>query len=191
MPILPWVKVRKGEPLLADMNIWDDDFYYILDTSDTKLQIDQMDLETFNPLNTPFTFQRSSLISYHFLESQAISLSNISSIVVLMRGAAFNQPVHPVNFKNTTDPTQAQTSVVPIIEVYYPFWTSTADSTADLIISKTNFLDSLPIRVSPNLLKERNIRFKLYYLTKTGFMREVIIPFSKTFSMQIAFNLTI
>lgn len=191
MPILPWIKVRKGDDLLSGVNIWDDDYYYILDTSDTKIEVDQMNLETFNSRNAPYFFQRTSLISYHFLESQAISLSNISSILVMMRGAAFNQPVHPVNFKNTTDPTQAQTSIVPIIEVYYPFWTSTADATADLIISKTNFLDSLPIRISPNLLKERNIRFKLYYLTKTGFLREVIIPFSKTFSMQIAFSLTI
>lgn len=190
IPILPWKKVKVSEvPFGPGEANWPDDYYYVLDTSCASVEINQMSIETFNPANAPAIFQKTSPINFHFQESEAISLSNISSIVVLMRGVGFNQPVYPVNFVGTGDPTQAQTSQIPIIEVYYPFWTGTSDVSSDLVISKTNFRDSIPITVSPNMFKERHIRFKLYYVTKNGYLREVVIPFSKTFTMQIAFAL--
>lgn len=188
IPVLPWKKCIVKKLAVTPLRIpWPDNEFYILDTTAANIDFDQHGLELFNSACSPHTFQKCSPIRYNFSDSDVMSISSISSFVVLMRGVGFNQPVYPVNFKGMTDVSQAQTTQIPVIEVYYPFWQKTSDATSELIISKSNFRDSIPIEISPSLFRERNIRFKIFYITKNGNLRDVIIPMTKPFTMQIAF----
>lgn len=174
LPSLPWIKTEipsANYPHPA----------YLLDTTQANLSFHRDYVRT--------TYGLTNMAKLHFSGADVTSMTNISSFIVTMGGASFNQQVHPVNFSPTTA-SAAQTTTVPIIEVYYPLLQKPTDLTTDLLIIKEAFSNAAPIRINPSLLRERSITFKVWCILKDGRMREVLIPSSAVFAMQICFELS-
>ena len=169
------------------------DFFYVLNTSYAKVNFQQCNVMyrsgtgTGIPLDN-FPASYGSEIEYNFVESDAVTSSNINSIVLKMDGANLNEQVFPVNISRITM-NSAQTTTVPIIQVYYPAWNKPSDLTGDLIVSKDVFSSAAPININPQMLKERSLRFKLYYITSKGEMREVCITETTPFCFKLCFEL--
>lgn len=182
LPSLPWIKLNKrliDNPLFRER--YPEDYLYILNTMTANV--------TFRKNENVFYGQYTTdTIEYNFVESDAISTSNISSIVLTMNGATFNQQVYPVNMSAKTS-SASQTATMPVIEVYYPLWNRPSDMTTVMIISHENFLNAAPITINPNMLRERTLKFKLHYITVEGKMREMTIPKGCPFSFQLCFGL--
>ena len=196
LPSLPWIKVYNP----VDMNTGNHrylecfgDFFYVLNTSYTKVNFQQTNVmyksgsAVIMPVDS-FPLCYGSEIEYNFVESDAVTSSNINSIVLKMDGANLNEQVFPVNISRISM-NSAQTTTVPIIQVYYPAWNKPSDLTGDLIVSKDVFSSAAPININPQMLKERSLRFKLYYITSKGEMREVCITETTPFSFQLCFEL--
>ena len=172
-PSLPWIKTHLSLPNYPNPA-------YLLDTTQAKVGIQSNYVEMEEAT--------SSLLTLHFTGSDVTTLSNISSFIVTMNGASFNQQVYPINFQANTA-SAAQTTTVPIVEVYYPVFQNPSDLTTDLIVIKDAFSDAAPIAINPGLLKERTIKFKVWRVLKDGRMKEVVIPASSVFCMQLCFEL--
>ena len=190
LPSLPWKKIAPW---------WDDgtsmfdgappeDYIYILDTKESTFSQEYSSYLVHELFESANLWYKYSIFKYKFPTSDVVTCSDISSIVLCMNGAAFNQMVYPVNMTRLSA-TQAQTSMIPIIDVFYPFWTRPSDTKTDLIIVKENFSSSAPCNINPSLLRERSIKFKLYYITNNGVMREMYIPKHTNFSFQLCFEL--
>lgn len=181
LPSLPWLKRTNF------LTGWPEEFMWLLNTDEANV--------TFQPNAFQMLFpgtghwKHGTIVTYNFPESDAIVMSDVESILLVMNGTSFNQQVFPVNFTDTTR-SAAQIGTIPIIEVYYPAWTKPSDRTSTLIVKRDEFTNSAPININPSLLKERVIKFKLYYITSSGEMREILIPRESPFSFQIAFELT-
>lgn len=196
LPSLPWIKIYNP----VDMSTGNrrhlecfGDFFYVLNTSYAKVNFQQCNVMYRSGTGTgipPDNFPASygSEIEYNFVESDAVTSSNINSIVLKMDGANLNEQVFPVNISRITM-NSAQTTTVPIIQVYYPAWNKPSDLTGDLIVSKDVFSSAAPININPQMLKERSLRFKLYYITSKGEMREVCITETTPFCFQLCFEL--
>lgn len=182
IPSLPWIKV-KNDGRFTDASLVGDDYFYALDTRQAKINISNCNAIL---LNRDARYIPSK-VSYHFVESDALSISDISSIILCMNGGTFNQQVYPINISPQTM-SAAQTTSVPIIEVYYPLWTRPSDTTTEMVISRTEFTNAAPIRINPSLLKERAFTFKLYYITHDGTMHEMYLPVGEPFSFQLCFE---
>lgn len=143
-----------------------------------------------DPTPAPLEYRTLSMpeFTYHFTDSDAVTISSVRSICLTMTGGNFNQQVFPVN----VTPSQlaaAQTTNIPILEVYYPVWSRPSDMTTDMIISRESFSNAAPIEISPYLLRERTLTFKLFYITSKGEKREMLIPDESPFTFQICFEL--
>lgn len=182
LPNLPWLK-RKN--FLANFPY---EYIYFLNTANARVELGSSITRKVNRILSPSIYYTNLSVKYHFPESDVISMVNISSLILVMNGASFNQQVFPVNFSDTTS-RQAQISQIPIIEVYYPFLTHPSDHTSTLYISKESFSDAAPININPSLLKERVLSFKLFYITMNGEMKEILLPPFSTFTFQLAFEL--
>lgn len=181
LPSLPWIKVKRY------ISTWPEEYMWMLNTADAKLGFQPDGFQQYVPSHDHW--KHGTIVTYNFPESDAISMTDVESIILVMNGTAFNQQVLPVNF-SARSAVVAQTGTVPIIELYYPFWSRPSDSTSTLIVKRDDFSNSAPININPSLLKERYIKFKLFYITSSGEMREIIIPRESPFSFQIAFELT-
>ena len=191
LPSLPWIKTHIELPESSTV-IWPE-YVYILDTREANVDITQnycqiMSGTSSDPGSKALTPHYVSLVSYHFITSDVMSLTNISSFVVTLNGASFNEQVYPVNFTATTA-SAMQTGTVPIIEVYYPVLSTPAEFTTDLIIAKDAFSNAAPIKINPALLKERVLKFKVWVIMKDGRMKEVVIPANSTLQLQVCFEL--
>lgn len=180
IPSLPWRKYMKPSDAY-----WPEDYIYVLDTRTAKTEVKTGSVW----LDDGREQIKGSELYYHFVESDAIAMSDLASILLVMNGVAFNQQVYPINFAGR-NASQALTTTVPIMEVYYPLWTRPSDHTSTLVISKETFSDAAPININPSLLRERFMKFKLYYITNSGEMREIILPEGSPFTIQIAFAIT-
>ncbi len=183
LPSLPWIK-RKN--FLANWPA-DEEYMWMLDTEQAYLSFQPDGFQMVVPY-TPL-WKYGTIVTYNFPESDAIEMTDIESIILVMNGTAFNQQVFPVNF-TPSSAVAAQIGTIPIIEVYYPAWDKPSDKTSTLIVKRDEFSNTAPININPSLLKERTIKFKLFYITSKGEMREILIPRESPFSFQIAFELT-
>lgn len=191
LPSLPWIKTHIELPEGSTV-IWPE-YVYILDTREANVSITQNYCQIMigsagEPSSKALTPHYISLVSYHFVASDVMSLTNIASFVVTLDGAAFNQQVYPINFRPATA-SAIQTGTVPIIEVYYPVLSSPAEFTTDLIVAKDSFSNAAPIKINPSLLKERSLKFKVWMILKDGRMKEVVIPANSLLQLQICFEL--
>lgn len=192
LPSLPWIKTHIELPEGSTV-IWPE-FVYILDTREANVSITQnycqimIGSDDGGSSSKALTPHYISLVSYHFVASDVMSLTNISSFVVTLDGASFNQQVYPVNFRPSTV-SAIQTGTVPIIEVYYPILSTPAEFTTDLIVAKDAFSNAAPIKINPSLLKERSLKFKVWMILKDGRMKEVVIPANSVLQLQICFEL--
>lgn len=131
----------------------------------------------------------TSILEYDFPASDALQCCDVTSIILTMNGAAFNPQVYPVNFSPETVQA-AQVQTIPIIDVFYPLWSTPTDLSTNMIVVRDAFNNAAPIKINPSLLKERSIKFKLYYITKDGRMHEMYIPRGSPFTFQLCFELT-
>lgn len=190
-PSLPWIKTKivVDDPFHPDPA--NAKIVYILDTKQAKTVITR----NYCRVNAnvegggePVSEENCDLVSYHFIGSDVTTLTNIASYVITMGGGTFNQQVYPVNFKASTA-SAAQTTNVPIVEVYYPNITSPSQFTTDLIVIKDDFTNAAPIKISPFLLKERVLKLKVWVILKDGRMKEVVIPANSILQLQVTFEL--
>lgn len=199
LPCLPWI--RKISDPTTDSSRYGDEFF-LLDTTQAVVEYHQdyvMSKHLYvvggtsvlpdGELDSVESFDhRYCAVDFKFIESDAVSISQVSSIVLTMNGAAFNQQVYPINF-DQSEMSSAQTTTVPIIDVYYPLCTRPSDWTTDMIVVKSDFTNAGPVTINPMMLKERSIKFKLYYITASGEMREMLIPSGSPFIFQLCFAL--
>ena len=191
LPSLPWIKIRPfwdgGESMFPDGTQNVPDYIYVLDTKQALYSVEQSQNVAYALEGEP-SFYHFPIYTFKFNTSDVVTCSDISSIVLCMNGTSFNQMVYPINISATTM-AESQTTTVPIVEVYYPMMTRPSDTRTDVIITKENFSSAAPCNINPSLLKERSIKFKLYYITNKGVMREMYIPTETNLSFQICFEL--
>lgn len=190
LPTLPWLKVPR--PAEMPETQWDEPYIYCLDTRYANLSTHRDEYHIIRNTNTPalpvYVNYLASRYEFHFTESDAITNTDISAIVLTMSGADFSQQVYPVNY-SVSNTSSALTTTVPIIEVYYPLWVKPSDKSTDLIVSKEDFNNAAPIVINPNLFKERVIKYKLHYINANGEMKEMLLPPGSPFQIQIVFEL--
>lgn len=180
LPSLPWMKVHRDNIQSASfLAQYDEDYLYVLNTLQANMSFRKGE-------NVFIGGYQTDTIEYNFVQSDAVSTTSISSIILTMDGASFTEQVYPVNFSVTTKKT-AQTTTVPILEVYYPMWTRPSDMTTTMIIARDSFENAAPVKINPYMLKERNLKFKLHYITTEGEMREMYIPLGVPFNFQLCF----
>lgn len=191
-PSLPWIPAHINFPEKAPGHY--PDVCYILDSFQAHAEITnnyvriegndavQQKGAATNPASC-------ALITYHFVTSDVMTLSNIASFVLTINGVAFNQQVYPVNFRPATVHA-AQTTKVPVVETYYPILDKPSEFTSDLVVEKEAFSNAAPIKVNPLTLKDRFYKFKVWVILKDGRMKEVVIPASSTLQLQVCFELS-
>lgn len=199
LPALPWVKIDNslltpfdpetgaGESIIGweEMNYGDSTFY-ILDTSRSILTVNK-DVVTSAWGGTLSTCISCQLI-YTFDNFDLTSIIPISAFVVVMDGVGMTSQTYPVNISSGNG-SSALTTSIPIIEVYYPLWQSVSDLSTNLIIIKDQFSNTAPVVIDPNALRERNIKFSVYYITTSGGMELLKIPPGTCLSMQVCFSI--
>lgn len=195
LPSLPW-----AYPVQATFSQWsslypaftEDHRFFILETQNAKIDFTPNALTTLYKSDDEFGDtilpREHAEITYHFLGSDMLQTNDVTSIILTMNGGAFNPQVFPVNFAPTTVQA-AQVQTIPIIDVYYPLWSTPVDLSSNLVVVRNAFEDAAPIKINPSLLKERSIKFKLYYITKDGRMHELFIPKGTPFTFQLCFEL--
>ncbi len=177
---LPWIRYRAGNAF----GNWDEEFIYFLDTRQSNLYPSQNDKGWQYSVDFTSTTPRIGLnLNYHFVGSDAVSVSNINSIALILDGVDVRNQVMPINL--TQDRHAGQVTTVPIIELYYPLCTKPSDLTTDLIIKNDQVSNTGPIKIDPQILKERSMRFKLVYITNAGNMRDMMIPGGSSISFQL------
>lgn len=187
LPTLPWIKV---------LNVVNNtyrhpgfgEYFYILNTKNTQFKINPKNASMTTDENVSFPIYETDELEYWFDSSDAAASTDIAALALCMNGVTLNQQLYPVNFTYATA-AAAVTSSIPIIDVYYPFWETVNNATADLIIVKEAFTNAAPIRAPISILNERSIKFKMVAITKTGEMRELFIPNHSNFCFQIIFQL--
>lgn len=199
-PALPWVKVDNsllppfnpatgsGKSILGweEMN-YGDSFFYVLDTSRSILTINQ-DAVTSPWQNSSSNQFLSSHLIYTFDNFDLTSIIPISAFIVVVDGIGMTSQTYPVNISSANG-SSALTTSIPIVEVYYPLWQSISDLSTNLIIIKDQFSNTAPVVIDPNALRERNLKFSVYYITTSGGMELLKIPPNTCLSMQVCFSI--
>ena len=178
LPTLPWKRYSTRE----QFGNWPDPYIYFLDTS--LANIDNVQKPTLPYMTGDPDYVNGNEITYHFVESDAVTVTDVSSLILCMQGVDFNNQVLPVNIARGQSHA-AQTTIVPIIDFYFPLWTRPSDLTTEFIVRQDQFSNAAPTNISPSLLKERSIKFKMYYVTNGGEMREMFMPASSILAFQL------
>ena len=210
MPCLPWIKIDNRQLLHwpvtnsdheetfrhpGYMPRWEeanfgDPYFYMLDTYSCPVEFKNDDIHLFKNTQQPLDEILTTSMEYIFPTVDTLSLINISSIVVIFDGVSMTQQNFPINTKNVSNKSASLTTSVPIIEVYYPMWETIQDLTGDLIISKDAFTNAAPILLGPEALRERNLKFKLCYVTHDGMLHPMKILPSRQLSLQVCYSIT-
>lgn len=171
---------------------WDETIY-IIDTrlaflrEETIVNSRAIDVHA-EPNTTMMTFHQKQFL-FDFLNSEAINVSSLQSIVLTMQGVNFTEEVFPVFYESGTQ--ALQTGTLPIIESFTPVISSVTDLKTNMVVVRTEFDTAAPINLNLSLLKERNIKFKFYYVTDDGKLKEMFLPRGSPVTFQICFKLTI
>ena len=196
LPALPWRLVDNRELVPFDRTTGegqsvpglpaDDPFFYVLDTSAAEVEVNQLCRLCMSPQQGEYL--KTSDVIYRFNNFALISMLPISSFVVTFDGVGMTQQVYPINV-NSSSESSGTTTVVPIIETYYPIWQQIKDTSTNLVVVKDQFSNAAPIVADPMILTERNIRFTVYYVDTKGRMRPLRIPPNTVFSVQVCFSI--
>ena len=210
LPCLPWIKidnrelqhwpVTNGEPgevftHPGYMPNWEernygDPYFYMLDTYCSPVEFLNDDIHLFPIAQTHLEETLTTSMEYVFPSVDTLSLINISSIVVMFDGVSMTQQSFPINTKNVSNTSASLNTSVPVIEVYYPMWETVQDLTGDLVISKDAFTNAAPILLGPESLRERNLKFKLCYITTDGTLHPMKILPSRQVSLQVCYSIS-
>lgn len=177
LPTLPWKRYSNRE----EFGNWNEKYIYFLNTDIANLSVLEQETLWYRGPNQSY---KGVELKFTFAESDAVTISDVSSLILCMNGADFNNQVLPVNISASTIHA-AQTTSVPIIDFYFPLWSRPSDMTTDFIVRQDEFSVIAPTNISPSLLRERSIRFKLYYVTTKGDMREMTMPSSSVLAFQL------
>lgn len=123
-------------------------------------------------------------LEYVFPEADAVSLTQVSAITLTLEGASCTQEVFPMN---VITPEVSQIVSFPIINVYLPLKTRPSDNKTDMIVAKDAFSNAAPIELDPQMFLERNLSFKLFYVSANGERRQVFIPSDRPFFFELCF----
>lgn len=195
LPALPWRMIDNRE--LVPYNsatgegqsvpgLGTDQIFYVLDTCAAEVEVNQLCRLCSTPQQGEYL--KTSDVIYRFNNFALISMLPISSFVVTFDGVGMTQQVYPINVNSSTE-SSGTTTVVPIIETYYPIWQQIKDTSTNLVVVKDQFSNAAPIVADPMILTERNIRFTVYYVDTKGRMRPLRIPPNTVFSIQVCFSI--
>ena len=189
---LPWIKVN-ASMLSSLYSITLSSYFstrdlYLLDTRQGKLSLgSEYSIQVYDESTTPatLTFQHFCRpVTIDFVESDAVSWTQISAFTLTMEGASCTQEVFPINIVSQN---ASQITSFPIINVYLPLKSRPSDNKTDMIVAKDVFSSAAPISVDPQVLKERNLTFKLFYIMSNGERRQVYIPGNRPFFFELCF----
>lgn len=183
---LPFIKKVNSDNAGNRYGNWDEPYMYILDTRQCNVDIQQ---ELTHWYRSDSDSVQGATLTYHFNCSDAVSLVDVNSIVFALDGVNFTSQILPVNISRTNK-SDSQLTTLPAITFYFPVWSRPSDSTTDLIIKEDNFTNGGPLTIDPSLLKQRTMRFKLYYVTSNGDLHEMLIPKENTLNLQVCFEIT-
>lgn len=202
LPGLPWIKIDNrslpafnthtgaGQSVLhwTEKN-YGDPYFYVLDTSNVNISLGP-EVRTLPTNSTDpdggATISRSLIYSFDNLN--LISLVPITSFVVVLNGLTMTPQTYPVNI-NPQNASAAQTTTIPIIEVYYPLWSSIDDLSTNLVVSKDAFTNAAPFVLGPDALQQRNLTFEVYYVTNDGGLHLLTIPPGTCLNLQICYSI--
>lgn len=189
---LPWREINNDE-LTGDKQIanWnetneDDPYFYILDTMTCNSSFIDCGL-----IQVPDTYDEMYHvrgIEFNFDGFNMISVVPIQSFVVMLSGVTITTQSFPINL-NSGNVSAALTTSVPIIEVYYPQWTSISDLSTNILIVKDAFTNAAPFMVDATALTAREISFSVHYINNDGTMHDLWIPPNTNLSLQICFSI--
>ena len=189
---LPWREVCNDD-LAANTKIpnWNetndgDPYFYVLDTMTCDSSFIDCGLNQVPSTYTDMYHVRG--IEFNFDGFNMISIVPIQSFVVMLTGVTITTQSFPINL-NTGNASAALTTSVPIIEVYYPQWTSVSDLSTNILIVKDAFTNAAPFMVDATALTSRDIAFSVHYINNDGTMHELWIPPNTNLSLQICFSI--
>lgn len=167
---LPWMKCAVNAS--TQVAGWTEPYIYFLDTSQGQV--------------SDVLLAENGIMRINFPQSDATSICDIHSFVLMMTGAGVTNQVLPVNIAPTSEGRNiAQVTSVPVVEMYYPMWSRPSDLSTDLVVKNDDFVNGGPMTLSPSFFNERNLKFKMVYVTTDGRMHEMVIPTGSCFSFQL------
>lgn len=189
---LPWRELNNNEvnvnyqiPNWNDTNE-DDPYFYVLDTMSCNSSF--IDCGLIQASDTFDEMYHLRGIEFDFDGFNMISIVPIQSFVVMLTGVTITTQSFPINL-NSGNVSAALTTSVPIIEVYYPQWTSISDLSTNILIVKDAFTNAAPFMVDATALTTRDIAFSVHYINNDGTMHELWIPPNTNLSLQICFSI--
>lgn len=202
-PRLPWREINNNEltpvdhvqrsgsqiPNWTSVN-WGDPFFYVLDTMScaSRFTDDGVVLpRNYAPTSGVMTHCRG--VEFSFDGCNLISIVPVQAFVVMLSGVGMTQQTYPLNVVNKMLPS-AQTSSVPIIEVYYPAWNDISDLSTNIIVSKDVFTNAAPFKLDNAALQQRDIKFTVYYVLNDGTLHELTIPPNSSLSLQVCYSIS-
>ena len=199
LPSLPWIEIDNSKlPAFrqggtngrgAQIPGWyeqtgENEFYY-LDFSQANLDLETEKVKIID-VNHWDEYYKATEFVYNFVDVDLTSLINVSTFVVQMTGIDLTQQTYPINIVQSNN-SSALTTQIPIIEVYYPVWQQISDMSTNLIVSKDIFTNAAPILLNHNAMYERNFSIIVGYITKSGKLKQLVIPPYSNLSVQITF----
>lgn len=170
----------------ADQN-YGDPYFYVLDTTTAEFSVQEDQVRSAYNSTTGESLVTADVL-YSFNNFALISMVPVTSFIVTLEGIGMTQQVFPVNI-NVTSESAGTTTVVPIIETYYPLWETIKDTSTNLVVIKDQFSNAAPIVADASALFERNIRFSVYYIDTKGRMTMLKIPPNTVLSFQVCFSI--
>ena len=201
-PNLPWIKIDPGRLSYFDQghgqeideweqhcNCPEDTSMYVLDTTHTNFDWGADEQYVIRSGENVYYTLHNRPAQYHFDSMNLISLIPVSAFVVMLNGMTVTPQTFPVNI-NPRNISSSQITSVPIIEVYYPLWTSIDDLTTSMVVSKDAFSNAAPFMLTPDALRERNLVFEVYYVTNDGALHLLTIPPGTAITLQICYSIS-
>lgn len=189
-PTLPWVKIN-NDSLGAPYNIsgWTtvndgDPFFYLLKSEGAIT----------TPINAGIfrrgnIYRSSNILDMVFPDTNLISTIPITSFFITMSGVTISLQTYPICI-NPAGQHSAQTSSLPVVEVYYPLWQQIKDLSTELVISKDAFTNAAPFILGPDALSQRNVQFRVHYAFADGHVGELSIPANSAVTIQACYSIS-
>ena len=190
---LPWIESPVSEPIWKPGGVGDSEKVFLLDTRKAKLTIGPKHVlhihqYTGSAVDEPYKVIEVHDLCYNFMESYAATCRDVSAIALLLRNVSFPKQVFPVNIGK--DLNLSQVTTVPIVDLFYLTDTEHLNLDKTPLVSEIeDFTNSGPITMDPGCLEIRNMVWKVYYITKNGDMRELVMTAEDSFTLQVMFEI--
>ncbi|DAC81715.1 TPA_asm: penton [Sheep rumen MELD virus] len=189
---LPWIESPVSESVWKPGGVGDSTKVFLLDTKKAKITLGLkhlIHLYQYDGTSTrPYQAIEVYDLCYNFPESYAASCRDVSAIALTLRNVSFPKQIFPVNIGK--DLNLSQVTTVPIVDLFY--LTDSEHLNLDrmpLVSEIEDFTNSGPITMDPGCLEIRNMVWKVYYITKNGDMRELVMSAEDSFTLQVMFEI--